>query len=262
MQLQNSLPELTARGLGLAAISYDPPATLKAFAESRGITFPLLSDGGSETIKRYDILNREATGRTAGIPYPGTFVVDARGIVVARSFEERYQERASPQSVLSSAGVQTPSSSGGSPSFDTSHLTLRTAISDRTAAPGTRISLLLDITPKPRMHVYAPEQKDLIPVTVVLEPNDALKLHPTKFPASETYFFAALNETQHVYSRPFRIVQDVTIALTPAMRERATRKERVTITGKLRYQACDDKVCFLPQDIPVSWTIELRPMER
>jgi DsbC/DsbD-like thiol-disulfide interchange protein len=169
----------------------------------------------------------------------------------------------SPPPDLARLGPQTgqPSSSGGSPAFDTPHLTLRTAISDRTAAPGTRISLLLDITPKPRMHVYAPEQKDLIPVTVVLEPNAALKLHPTKFPASETYF-AALNETQHVYSKPFRIVQDVTIALTPAMRERATRKERVTITGKLRYQACDDKVCFLPQDVPVAWTIELRPIER
>jgi len=177
------------------------------------------------------------------------------------AFEQRYQQRASPGSVLSSAGAQTSPAPAGSPSYDTPHLTLRTAISDRAAAPGTRVSLLLDITPKPRMHVYAPEQKDLIPVAVVLEPGDVLKVHPTKFPASEKYFFAALKETQHVYSKPFRIVQDVTIVLTPAIRERAARKERVTIAGKLRYQACDDKVCFMPQEIPISWTIDLRPME-
>ena len=41
----------------MAAISYDPVETLAAFSRQRGITFPLLSDAGSETIKRYGILN-------------------------------------------------------------------------------------------------------------------------------------------------------------------------------------------------------------
>ena len=112
------------------------------------------------------------------------------------------------------------------------------------------------------MHVYTPEQRDLIPISVVLDPNEAIKVHPAAFPKSEKYFFAALKETQLVYSKPFRIVQDVTIALTPAVRDRATRRESVTVAGKLRYQACDDKVCFMPQDIPISWTIALKPMER
>ena len=41
----------------MAAISYDPVETLAAFSRQRGITFPLLSDSGSQTIKRYGILN-------------------------------------------------------------------------------------------------------------------------------------------------------------------------------------------------------------
>jgi hypothetical protein len=263
VQLQRSLPDLTRRGIGLAAISYDAPATLSAFAESRGITFPLLSDAGSEVIKRFDILNREATGRTAGIPYPGTFIVDARGVVTARSFEERYQERASAESVLLAAA---PGQSSAAPTgirpFETRHLILRTGISDRAAPPGTRISLRLDVEPKPNMHVYTPEQPDLIPISLVLEPNDALKVHPPKFPKSEKYYFAPLEQTQLVYSKPFRIVQDVTIALTPAVRDRANKRESLAIAGRLRYQACDDKVCYMPQEIPVSWTIELAAMER
>jgi peroxiredoxin len=36
--------------MGMAAISYDPVATLADFSRRRGITFPLLSDAGSETI--------------------------------------------------------------------------------------------------------------------------------------------------------------------------------------------------------------------
>jgi hypothetical protein len=30
----------------------------------------------------------------------------------------------------------------------------------------------------------------------------------------------------------------------------------------LRYQACDDKVCYPPKDLPVTWTISLKPLER
>ena len=37
-------------GIELAAISYDSPEILAAFAEERGIFFPLLSDPGSRTI--------------------------------------------------------------------------------------------------------------------------------------------------------------------------------------------------------------------
>jgi len=55
--LQGRVTELQAIGLGLAAISYDPVETLASFSWQRGITFPLLSDSGSETISRYGILN-------------------------------------------------------------------------------------------------------------------------------------------------------------------------------------------------------------
>lgn len=271
MQLQQSVDDLKARGLGLAAISYDSPTTLKAFAGQRGITFPLLSDAGSATIKRYGILNAEATGRTAGIPYPGTFVLDARGTVVSRAFEDAYQERATAGSVLArvdrvaagpaEAGHRSVSS--GTSVVETQHLTARTSASDATAGPGTRFSLFIDIVPKPKMHVYAPEQKDYIPVSIRLRDDPAFRVHAPAFPKAEKYFFAPLKETQLVYSKPFRIVQDLTVALTPAVREQArTAGATLTIGGTLRYQACDDAICYLPKELPVSWTVALRALER
>ena len=57
MELQSRLEELQSAGMGIAAISYDSQDTLAAFAERRGITFPLLSDDDSATIKEYGILN-------------------------------------------------------------------------------------------------------------------------------------------------------------------------------------------------------------
>ena len=57
MELQSRVVEIQRQGLGLAVISYDPPEILNAFSKQRGITFPLLSDVGSATIKKYGILN-------------------------------------------------------------------------------------------------------------------------------------------------------------------------------------------------------------
>ncbi len=44
----------------MAAISYDPPAVLRDFAQRSGITYPLLSDEDSVTITEYGILNTVA----------------------------------------------------------------------------------------------------------------------------------------------------------------------------------------------------------
>ncbi len=256
--MQESLAELKTRGLGLAAISYDAPGVTKKFADARGITFPLLSDAGSATIKRYNLLNQEARGNAVGVPYPGTFVVDAKGVVRSRAFEERYTERASAASLI----VQSSRAARSGSVTETKHLTVATSVSDRRAAPGTRFSLIADITPKPKMHVYSPDQPDVIPISLKLDAGD-FKAHPTTFPKPEKYFFKPLNETQFVFSKPFRVVQDVTIALTPALRKRAAEEDAtLAITGTLQYQACDEAICYLPEKVPVSWTVALRPLER
>jgi hypothetical protein len=56
-----------ARGLTLAAISYDSPAILEDFAKRHRIDFPLLADRRSETIGGFNVLNTEAKGMTMGM---------------------------------------------------------------------------------------------------------------------------------------------------------------------------------------------------
>ena len=129
--------------------------------------------------------------------------------------------------------------------IETPHLSVTTSVG-RAASAGARISLFVDVVPKPRMHVYSPEQKDYITIALTLAPDAAFKPHSVVYPKPEKFFFEPLQETQLVYSKPFRIVQDVTMAS-------GTRP--LTIKGTLRYQACDDKVCFLPKDLALAWTI-------
>ncbi len=250
---------MTDAGFGLVAISYDSSETLKGFADKHGITFPLLSDAGSKTITAWGLLNREATGRTAGIPHPGTFIIAPNGQVSSRAFEQPYQERRSATSLLAQLAGAAP----GRPTvLRGGQATFELTTSDAVAAVGHRVTLLTRVTPGPKMHVYAPGQKGYIPIALTLDADPAFQPHPLRFPASTTYHYKPLDETVQVYSAPFLLAQDITIALTSDVRARAARGEVLTVKGTIEYQACDDTVCYRPETIPVEWKLTLSPIVR
>jgi DsbC/DsbD-like thiol-disulfide interchange protein len=152
----------------------------------------------------------------------------------------------------SSSAQQSAERPGADPhQSETKHLKLTTSVGPDTASGG-KIQLLLDVVPKPKMHVYAPGQEGYITAALSLETAAGVTAGKPQFPKPEKVFFKPLNETQLVYSKPFRIVQDVAFARDAAA---ADRGAPVTIKGSLRYQACDDKVCYLPQTVPLQWTV-------
>jgi peroxiredoxin len=284
--LQARLTELQGKGLGLAAISYDPVETLAAFSQQRGITFPLLSDSGSETIKRYGILNtivdealgpnkddptvKEATQKYVsavgvnpimkGIAFPGTFIIDRQGRVTSRFFEDFYVERNTVSSLLLRAGVD--GASVAATRVSGAHLDLTTYPSDPAIAPGNRFSLVLDIKPGPGIHVYAPGAKGYRAIALNIAPQPGIRALPIHFPDSQTYFFKPLNERVPVYQKPFTLVQQVILEGTQQAQAALRGKENLTLTGALDYQACDDKQCFNPASVPLSWTLTLKSLIR
>jgi DsbC/DsbD-like thiol-disulfide interchange protein len=140
----------------------------------------------------------------------------------------------------------------------TRHLSVSTSTSATAVAPGGRVSLQVEITPKAKMHVYAPGQPDVIPISLTLTPGDAAAAQPVQFPQPEKREFKELGETHLVYSRPFRLVQDVTIPASRNLVKRAgSREASVTVKGVLKYQACDDTICYAPVSVPITWTLAL-----
>jgi peroxiredoxin len=261
-ELQTQSAALAQRGLALAAVSYDPVAVLADFSTRRGITFPLLSDPGSATIKRYGILNTtiaESDTRSYGIPFPGTFMLNAGGVVTSRYFEPAYQERATVRSILARLGdtLDVPATRVSSPQID-----ITTFTSDTVVAPGTHFSIVLDIRPTRGVHVYAPSAREYRPITLSIHPRQALVVRAALYPAAEDYYFKPLNEHVLVYQHPFRIVQDVTIDASAAAQTALAGARSVTIDGVLEYQACTDKICFAPKSQPLSWTVSLRELDR
>ena len=135
------------------------------------------------------------------------------------------------------------------PPQETTHLKIATSAMPDTAKPGAKVALAVDVTPKPGMHVYAPGQDGYIAITVKIDPQPMFSTAgKPKYPNAEKFVMPALNETQLVYNKPFRITQDITFASTLG-------SGPLTITGSIRYQACNDKICFLPTTVPVTWTV-------
>ena len=137
---------------------------------------------------------------------------------------------------------------------ETAHLVVTTSVAQE-AASGQKVSLYVDVAPKPLMHVYAPGQEGYIAIALTLDASASFDAAKAKYPSAEKLLMPLLNETQLVYAKPFRITQDVTIRA-------AVAPGPLTIKGSLRYQACDDKICYLPQTAPLEFTLKLEPLDR
>jgi hypothetical protein len=140
---------------------------------------------------------------------------------------------------------------------DTMHLTVHTSISSTQVAPGKPVTITFDVTPKRNMHVYAPGKHDYQVITVKVDPQPWLRVPPAKYPPSEIYHFKELDEKVETYGKPFKLVQEIEVLDTAAARK-ALAAGPVKLSGRLEYQACDDKVCYAPTRIPVSFNLSVK----
>jgi len=284
LELQSQYESLRKDGLGLVGISYDSQEILAAFSSQHGITFPLLSDVGSETIRRYGILNtvaeeglgpngndpaviaqvkmyvsaNGANERQRGIPFPGTFIVDRRGRVKARFFEDSYTVRNTVSNIR--VRLNNLSTSVAATRVESRHLDVVTYPSDTAIAPGNRFSIVAQVTPHNGIHVYAPGAGNYKVVDLKVLPSQYIRTFKTVYPKSEIYFFKPLNERVPTYQKPFTISQDVVLDGQASTRTALAKQTSMTIGGVLTYQACDDRLCYDQVTLPLSWTVGIKPI--
>ena len=72
-------------------------------AEKLGLNYPLLSDTGSRVIDAFGIRNRDARGRTDGIPHPAIFILDEHGVIRAKLAERDVKRRPSSADIIRAA---------------------------------------------------------------------------------------------------------------------------------------------------------------
>ena len=262
MELQQNLEAIRKQGLGVAAVSYDSLGTLKNFADRQHITYPLLSDPDSKIIRDFDILNETAKPGTLTyeIPYPGIYVVDAQGKVVSKYFEDDYKDRVSTADILARQfGVPVAAAQNG---IETKHLKLTTSASNDLARPGLRIALSLEIELKPGIHLYAAGVQGYIPIDWQLhEGGPVAKRHSFEYPASEMLHLEAIHETVPVYRGQVQVHREITFGQEAALKQLVTPTGELIVKGVFRYQACDDRKCYVPQDAPLEWRFQYEGLD-
>jgi len=96
-QLQQKISEFEKRDVQVVGLSYDSVKTLATFAKAKKISYPLLSDEGSKTIKALGLEYKR------GLPYPGIVFIASDGTVKGKSFEEDYKVRPSVDDLIKKA---------------------------------------------------------------------------------------------------------------------------------------------------------------
>ena len=247
-------------GLAVASLTYDSVAVLRNFAQRQGIKYPMLSDPESKVIRAFGILNDniEPGNFAYGIPFPGTYVINERGIVTAKYFEEDFRERYSAASIVTrefgSDGVENTT-------VETPQITVNYSASDATFAPGRRITLIVDIEPKAKMHLYAPGVQGYIPIDWQMTESRAWAAYPAAYPPSRMLNLPVIHETVPVYNSRVRLVRDVMIGQEGELASMLGPDRALSIEGTFRYQACDDKECYIPKTLPLKWTFKIGKLD-
>ena len=245
----------------MAAISYDSEEILRSFADRRKIELPLLADPDSKIIRAYQLLNQEAVGQFKGMARPGFFFIDAKGVVREKFFEAKYRDRPSGNNVISKLFPELGEEV--SSTVEAPHLQLAAEQSDRTGVPGSRIVLIAEVRLPRDIHVYAPGTKGYKTVNLVMECPSGLEVTASIYPHAKVLYMPAIREHVPVFEGTFRIRQDLKVSsATEFANSLGTDGKTFTITGKLAYQACDSKTCFLPTSAPIQWQVRVLPLDR
>ncbi len=137
-------------------------------------------------------------------------------------------------------------------------LNIQSHLSAERVAAGDTFTVTLDLAPAPGIHVYAPTVVDYKPIAFTIGPQPGLVVRKVAYPQAEKYVYAPLKQTIDVYQKPFRLVQELALDPSPAGRAALKGTSMLTVKGTLSYQACDEKICYPPRTVPMTWTVAVK----
>src|SRR5271155_3770722 len=259
VQLQNARERFEKQGIALAAISYDTPEILKEFSTRQHIAYPLLADPKSEIIRRYNVFNETAKGMTAGMAYPGYVFIAPDGTVKELFFETDYVNRHTANHIM--ARLFPELIEGAVRPVEAKHIGLNLYQSDAVASLGNVITLGAEISLDKEMHVYAPGVQGYKPIQLDIDPSSEYSVKEAKYPEPRIMNLPVIHESVPVFEGKFRITQELFFSSDRAFMQSVGQGKTLTVHGNLKYQACDQKICYEPETLPVSWEVHMVPID-
>ena len=120
--------------------------------------------------------------------------------------------------------------------------------------PGETMRLSLKVRLPEHVHVQAHEPRDpsLIPTVLTVEAPPGITVEAITYPPPTELTQAGRRDTLAVLGPDFAIDVRLTVAATAAAGDLA-------VPAVLRYQACNDAVCFPPARATATWTVHVQP---
>jgi len=118
--------------------------------------------------------------------------------------------------------------------------------------PGTTVRVALRIALPAGFHVQSNKPRDpsLIPTELTIDALPGVQVEELVFPPAEDFKQEGLPEPLLVFEREFTL--GVRLALASGV-----PPGELTVPARLRYQACDDKICYAPSNAPTQWTLKV-----
>ncbi|HKE86236.1 MAG TPA: thioredoxin family protein [Vicinamibacterales bacterium] len=116
--------------------------------------------------------------------------------------------------------------------------------------PGTKARAALLVTLPERFHVQsnAPRDPAFIPTVLTIEPPAGVKVEEIVFPPATDLKQAGQSQPLAVFEHEFAIGVQFDLATT-------IPSGAIEIPARIRYQACDDKLCYAPVTADVRWSL-------
>lgn len=126
-----------------------------------------------------------------------------------------------------------------------------TAVAAPPVLAGTSVRLTLKVKLPAEFHVQSDKPRDpfLIPTALTVKPPEGLAVARIIYPKPSDLAQVGRKEPLAVFGGEFSI--DVSLTVAPE-----TVGEFV-VPAQLRYQACDDKVCYAPARAELQWTLRV-----
>jgi thiol:disulfide interchange protein len=121
-------------------------------------------------------------------------------------------------------------------------------------AAGTETRVALTVSLPPKLHVQADKPRDpsLIPTVLTVEAPAGVRVTNLIYPHPEDFTLEGQSEPLLVFDNEF--VTGATLAI-----DASVPPGELTIPGRFRYQACDDKMCFQPRTERFEWRVRVVP---
>ncbi len=229
----------------------------------------MLADTGGRVVELFGVLNHNIVPnerQATGIPFPGHFLLDAHGRVLAKSFTGDLRHRASGTALVAETF---DTYDGPRAVIETDELRAVVELSTGRLFGGQEVSVRVELDVAPGWHVYGTEvASPYHPLGVDYDTDtDQVMSCALAWPVATDAHFDALDITLPVHDGRVKATGRLRLRWSPppsifgglddAVRRRAIPPGAYPITCALRYQACTDDLCSEPRRIQFTLPIDV-----